>query len=261
MQVYKNTSAEIHYETFGQDNGPDIIWTHGWGQDHAAFMPMAQTFERLAKHTLVDFPGFGDSPAPTEPWSTADYADAMATFIKAQTSGKVIWIGHSFGCRVGLQIAARHPDLIQGLFLIAGAGLPRKRPLHHRLSHTARVYLFKALKKLIPLGLNEDWLRGKFGSADYKNAGPMRDILVKTVNEDLSDIARTITCPVKLVYGEKDTQTPPEIGKRLHALINGSGVNNAEFIELEGLDHYTVLAAGRHQVAPLLKKFIEGLSQ
>jgi pimeloyl-ACP methyl ester carboxylesterase len=179
----------------------------------------------------------------------------MAGFIKDNTDKPVIWVGHSFGCRVGLQMASRHPELIQGMALIAAAGLPKKRALHKRISRSARVCLFKTLKKLIPLGLNEDWLRNKFGSADYKNAGPMRDILVKTVNEDLGTIARMITCPVTLIYGTKDTETPIEIGHRLNALISES-----EIAPLDGLDHYSVLGSGRHQVTPLIKKFIEDLS-
>jgi hypothetical protein len=38
--------------------------------------------------------------------------------------------------------------------------------------------------------------------------------LVKTVNENLSEVAATITCPVVLFYGTDDTETPPDIGQR-----------------------------------------------
>lgn len=248
---------DIYYQELGSKPSPVILWAHGWGQQGSAFKQIVQSFEHNAKHIMIDFPGFGQSPMPPYAWDTADYADAMASFIKAQTSRKVIWVGHSFGCRVGLQIAARHPDLIEGLFLIAGAGLPRKRAIHQRLNYMLRVYTYKGLKKLTPLGLvSEDWLKSKFGSADYRNAGEMRDILVKTVNEDLSDVAGDVTCPVQLIYGSEDAQTPPEIGKRLNRLIKHS-----EFIELAGLDHYSILGSGRHQVSPILKKFIETLNK
>jgi hypothetical protein len=58
-----------------------------------------------------------------------------------------------------------------------------------------------------------------------------------------------------LIYGTQDTETPLEIGERFHGLIAGSSL-----VSLEGQDHYTVLGAARHQVAPHLKKFIEGLN-
>ena len=109
LQIYKNNNVEIHYDTLGQKDAPVILWAHGWGQSHKGFMPFAQSFESSAKHVLVDFPGFGNSPAPHDIGSTAEYADAMAGFIKEQCGGEVIWVGHSFGCRVGLQMAAREP--------------------------------------------------------------------------------------------------------------------------------------------------------
>jgi pimeloyl-ACP methyl ester carboxylesterase len=246
-------NASFRFETLGKKDSPVFIWGHGWGQSRGAFRPLAQTMEPFGTHVLVDFPGFGESPAPETVWGTEDYADEAARFIRSQTSGKVIWVGHSFGCRVGLQLAARHPDLIAGLFLIAAAGLKRKRPLWQTVYFKIRVAVYKGLKKMIPLGLvNEEWLKSKFGSADYKNAGArMRGIFVKTVNEDLTEIARTIRCPVALVYGMNDSETPPEIGERLQKLIPG-----AELTVLPGQDHYTVLGEGRHQVAPILKNFL-----
>lgn len=177
----------------------------------------------------------------------------MAEFIEKEIKTPVLWVGHSFGCRVGIQLASRHPELVKGLFLIAAAGLPRRRPLIKKIYMKTRVALFKILKKLIPAGIiNEEWLYKTFGSADYKNAGPMRAVFVKTVNEDLSGAARKIICPVHLVYGSDDNETPPEIGARLQKLISG-----AQLTILDNLDHYSVLGAGRHQVAPLLKKFME----
>ncbi|MCB9982479.1 MAG: alpha/beta fold hydrolase [Rhodospirillales bacterium] len=244
-------SQDIYFETIGQD-GPAVFWGHGWGQNLHAFMPLAESLAAMGRHWLVDFPGFGKSPAPESVWSTEDYADAVAALIRAQTDRPVLWIGHSFGCRVGLQLAARHPELIAGLVLVAGAGLPRKRPLWHKLYYGARVKLFKFLKKLVPLGLSQEWLYRKFGSADYRNAGPLREILVKVVNEDLSAVAAQIKCPTLLIYGSKDRETPPEIGERLSRIIPGS-----ELILMDGFDHYSILSEARHRVVHRIHSFIK----
>ena len=249
MENFQN----IHFIEVGAGE-PLIFWGHGWGQSHQSFLPWAERFKTAARHVVIDFPGFGEAPIPKEVWGTADYADACATLIRKQSDEPVIWCGHSFGCRVGLQLAARHPDLVAGLFLVAGAGLPRKRPLWHKLYYGGRVKLFKALKKLIPLGFSQDWLYNTFGSADYKSSGPLRQIFVKVVNEDLSDIAANISCPVTLIYGENDTETPPEIGERLHKIIP-----NSTLIILDQFDHYSILTNGQHQTATYLDKFIKGV--
>ena len=90
-------------------------------------LPLAQAMRRPARSILIDFPGFGASPMPPAPWGTADYADAMAEWLDGLPPARRIWVAHSFGCRVGLQLAARRPATLAGLFLIAAAGLPPQR--------------------------------------------------------------------------------------------------------------------------------------
>ena len=218
-----NTHQSINFIEKGSKDSPIVFWGHGWGQSHESFLELCAPLETSAKHVLVDFPGFGDTPKPPEAWGTKNYADHVAAFIQSKTDRPVIWVGHSVGCRVGLQLAAHYPELIKGLFLIAGAGIPKQLPLHKSLYFKGRIKLYKLLKKLIPFGLPEEWLIKKFGSADYKKADPViRRILVKVVNEDLRDIVPQISCPVHFVYGENDTETPPKIGQTLSGLISDS---------------------------------------
>ena len=46
------------------DRPVQIVWAHGWGQDHRAMLPLAESWESAAGNILVDFPGFGESPRP-----------------------------------------------------------------------------------------------------------------------------------------------------------------------------------------------------
>lgn len=231
-----------------------FLWGHGWGQDHRAFLPLARALTRLGSHTLVDFPGFGESPRPPQDWGTADYADACADWMATLPRARRIWIGHSFGCRVGLQLAARHPAAVDGLFLIAAAGLPRTRTLPEQIKMKTRVATFKFLKMLPRFGIDTSAMTGKFGSADYRSAGAMRPIFVKVVREDLTETARRVRCPVQLVYGALDNETPPEIGERLTKLIP-----DASLTVLPRFDHYTVLTGGAHQVQHQLEQFANRL--
>jgi pimeloyl-ACP methyl ester carboxylesterase len=249
-----STTHEIFFEALGTGSAP-VFWGHGWGQTHGAFLPLAQSLAGMGRHVLVDFPGFGKSPLPPDHhgdvWGTAEYADALAALIRAQGCGPVIWVGHSFGCRVGIQLAARHPELVRGLFLIAAAGLPRVTNPLRRAYFKARIRLYKFLKTLIPHGLPEQWLLKTFASPDYLNAGPLRRIFVKVVNENLAETAAKIACPVVLVYGALDTETPLDIGERYANIIP-----SAELVVMDGFDHYTVLSEARHAVAHRLNAFI-----
>ena len=233
--------------------GRHFVWGHGWGQNRHAMASLAQSLAGLGHHTLLDFPGFGDAPHPGAAWQTADYADLVARLIRTSFDGApVVWTGHSYGGRVGIQLAARHPELVSHLVLIAAAGLPRQRTLAERARMAGRVYTFKTLKHLAPyVGMDVEKLRSKFGSADYQAAGDMREILIHAIREDLSNQAARISCPTKLIYGARDTETPPEIGERLAALIP-----SADLTVLDGQDHYSVLGDGRHQVAKRIRDFL-----
>lgn len=236
------------------DGAPELVWGHGWGHSHASLTPLAEAMAGRADSLLVDFPGFGASPPPPAAWGTEHYADAIAEWLGGLPARRRLWIGHSFGCRVGLRLAARHPGAVSGLFLIAAAGLPPHRSLAARLKRLPRRLAFRALRAMTPEGPARDRLRERYGSADYRNAGAMRPVLVQAVNEDQSEVARSIRLPVVLVHGAADSESPPEIAARLHALIPGSRLNL-----LRGFDHLSILGDGRHQVIHLLGDMLESL--
>jgi pimeloyl-ACP methyl ester carboxylesterase len=233
---------------------PKLIWAHGWGHSHQALLPLAQAMRPQADSLLVDLPGFGASPIPPAAWDTADYADAMAEWLAAMPPGRKIWVAHSFGCRVGLQLAARHPQAVDALFLIAAAGLPPQRSLAARLQRWPQRTAFWVLRTLTPEGPARERLRERYGSSDYRNAGAMRPVLVKAVSEDLSEAARAIRLPVVLVHGDGDRESPPDIAERLNRLIPGSRIHL-----LRGFDHWNILSDGRHQVTHLLGELLKEL--
>jgi len=235
-------------------DAPHLVFAHGWGQSGAAMLGIAGGLSAFARSTVLDFPGFGASPPPPGEWGTADYADAMADWLRGLQPARRIWIGHSFGCRVGLQLAARHPALLHGMVLIAAAGLKRRRTRVERLRLWGRVRLFKAMKRFVRDEAALERLRRRFGSADYANAGPLRPILMKVLAEDLADVAPGVGCPTLLIYGSLDVDTPPEIGERLAALIP-----QASLTVLDGFTHNSILSDGQEQVKMEIMKFLRGL--
>jgi pimeloyl-ACP methyl ester carboxylesterase len=231
----------------------ELIWAHGWGQTHASLLPLAEAMRRSAHSMLIDLPGFGASSPPPGPWSTADYADAAAEWLAGRGPARRIWVGHSFGGRVGLQLAARHPDALAGLVLIATPGLPPRRSAWQRSRAAARRWAFRLARQVTPEGPARDRLRARFGSSDYRQASPlMRQVLVKAVNEDLSHAARAVRVPAVLVYGDQDRDAPADIGMRLNALMPRS-----RLVVLRGFGHLDVLTDGQHQLVQRLGEFLE----
>lgn len=231
-----------------------IIWLHGWGQTHVSMRPLAERFARKAVNTLFDLPGFGGSPMLDEGAGSEDYAAALAAEISRLPAGPRIVVGHSFGCRVAIHLAASNPGLVAGLVLIAPAGLPRDRNLVWKIRASALKglgKLAKSIDRIFGSGFHERY-SARFGSADYRNAGALKATFVRVVNENLSGVAKLVSLPVLLVVGAEDTETPPEIARRYQQLIEGAGL-----AELPGFAHIDILGRGRHQVEARMNSFFK----
>lgn len=237
-------------------NQAEIIWLHGWGQTHKSLLSLAGLFKRGFKNTLYDLPGFGASKMLEAGAGTADYAGALIGELENRKSTPVVLVGHSFGCRVAIRLAAKRPDLVTGLVLIAAAGLPRKRGVGFRIKGFFLKILGKlagALDTVFKTGFKARY-RQRFGSRDYREAGDLLATFIKTVKEDLSETAKKVECPALLLYGSEDMETPPELGLKFRALIH-----HADLKILNGFDHLGILTAGQHQCQHHMMKFLQEL--
>ncbi len=248
-----NHSLDIRYIDFGK--GSVNLYLHGWGQNHGAFLPLIDALKDQGRHVALDFPGFGDSSFPPDVWGVSDYAHFVQKFIRHMEWESCFLITHSFGGRVALRFANQWPDQVHGLFLIAAAGLPNPIPFRKRIRIQTIRTLARSAQRWIPGTLGEkikQSLYDKIASRDYKQAGVLRPIFVKVVNDDVSDILPAIPCPVTLLYGSEDTETPPSIGYRMQQRLP-----HAQYIEIPGFDHYSILTRGRHQVGHQIRTFLQ----
>ncbi|WP_374763089.1 alpha/beta fold hydrolase [Yunchengibacter salinarum] len=242
-----------------------FVWLHGWGQDHNSFNRLTRLLADTGHHQIFDQPGFGATPKLADGAGTADYADALARELDRRGAaggprGPHILVGHSFGGRVALQLAQRHPKKVKAVIIIAGAGLPRRRSLRFRLRAMALKMLGRLAALADSLARNAQdtgyraRFQARFGSADYRNAGALRATFVAVVNENLTNVARAVRQPALLLYGSEDSETPPELGARLEGLMPLS-----RFSELAGFGHLDILDRGAYQVEARIRRFLNDL--
>ena len=97
-----------------------------------------------------------------------------------------------------------------------------------------------------------DDLKKKFGSTDYRNAdGYLRDTLVKSVNEDLSNEIKNIKAKTLIIWGDKDTATPLSDAKYMNESIKYS-----ELHIINGAGHFP-FADSPFEYEDILKKFYD----
>jgi pimeloyl-ACP methyl ester carboxylesterase len=212
---------------FGERAGvaPRVLALHGWARDHRDWTSALSGVDAI----LLDLPGFGASPPPPEAWGSLEYATALEPVLDELVAPAVV-VGHSFGGRIALHLAALAPDKVSAL-VVSGVPLgPRRAGSRPRLG-------FRVVKGLHRAGVLGDErmesARQRYGSEDYRRAeGVMRSVLVRTVAEDYGEVLGRITCPVELVWGVADTAAPIA-GARAAATV----LRRANLTELDG-DHF-----------------------
>lgn len=228
--------CKVNYKESG--NGEKtIVILQGWGTNMEVYNSMASVLMLKYKVVQFDFPGFGSSQEPPEPWTVDDFADFFVEFLDEIGVQNATLIGHSYGGRVIIKLAAREEfsPRIEKIVLVDSAGVLPQRSMKQK----ARIALFKIVKKVANMKivykmcqeLIDDW-KSKQGSEDYRKASPiMRACLVKAVNEDLTRLLKEIKQETLLIWGENDTATPMRDAKIMEeqipnaglAVINGAG--------------------------------------
>ena len=233
-------NIKINYKQYG--DGKDIVLLHGWGQNIKMMEPLGNKLKNNYRITIIDFPGFGLSEEPDFPYEVTDYTDLLHDLLNELNVKNPILVGHSFGGRVSIIYASMYDA--EKIVLL---GSPCVRHESNKKENGFLEFI-KKLKIFNPL-LNV--LKKHMGSVDYRNASPMmRDVLVKTVNKDLSEYAKKIEIPSLLIWGDKDEAVPVDDAKILNKLIK-----NSNLIVLPGT-HYCYLER-LNEVSSLIEKFIK----
>ncbi len=214
--------------------GADVVlFLHGWGGDLRSF---AGAFRAVSDLGLAAINFAFPTEVPPD-WGVYDYATLVQKFTESVGAGGITVVGHSFGGRVAIILAAQ--KCVKKLVLVDAAGMKPR---------------FNLKKKISVLRYKRSVKRGKpldgMGSEDYnKTSGDGRKVFVRIVNTHLEKLLPYIDCPTLLVWGRKDVDTPLYMAKRLN-----HGIKNSRLCLLDG-GHYCYTQSS-HGFIRVLKNFI-----
>ena len=190
-----------------------IYVIHGWTY---TVEPWQRTIKELKekgiKVEMLHVPGL-TSPS-NKVWTIEDYAKWADRNIPKDA----IVLGHSNGGRILLNLLSEKPDKVKHLILVDSAGVyeeSKKRNVSRKVSKT-----FAPLKKV---KIFRKVYHKMLGASDYDRAPEnMKQTLSNMLESDKKlDIAK-VTTPTSILWGKKDTITPPSQAEKIHAAIKGS---------------------------------------
>ncbi len=237
----KINGLRVNYRVSGQ--GKPVIILHGWGSN---LKPWSNVQEKISargfKVIVPDLIGFGRSDLPPKGWNMDEYAEWFESFVKEisekhnEFKRPVFLIGHSFGGRILIKIAARKKLLLRGIVLCAAAGL--KSDISLKIQMISGVS--KSAARLIDslkLSRLKDPIRNLYyhllRQNDYlKVPETMRDTFRKVIEEDLSGYLPEIKSPTLIVWGKEDRVVPVKQAYRFY-----QGIDNSTLKIITGVGH------------------------
>jgi pimeloyl-ACP methyl ester carboxylesterase len=242
-QILTVGGVRIRYRTVG--SGKPLLLLHGWGTSLDTFSGMTDDLAKQFSVTAFDFPGHGGSGMPPAAWAVDDFVELTLGVMAALGVSRTSVLGHSFGGRVAIKLAAAHPEVVDRLVLVDSAGVPPPQTLTRRVKRLASRFANASGRLGRPGQAVRRAIVERIASTDYLNAGPLRGTFLAVIREDLRPVLPGIKAPTLLIWGESDGDTTLADARAMEKLIPGS-----RLLVLKNAGHFSYLDQyGRFRLA------------
>lgn len=250
----------LHVHEWGDREAPAVVCLHGVTAHGGRFKQLAE--ERLAERFHIvapDLRGHGRS-GWEPPWTFETHIADLIETIDALGLQQPDWVGHSFGGRLILELAARHPERIRRAVLLD--------PAIHVLPHIAAQVATAELADPVWDSV-EAYVASRTDAGGMDVARAIADLALHV--DELPDgrIRRRTSQPaVAAIFGELASEPPPPDTLTmptllLHAPAYGlvreehleAYAGRAEFVTVDGM--HMVMWAAFDDVATAIERFLQ----
>ena len=203
-----------------------ILLMHGSGLTHIVWSLHEQFYASQGFNILsVDLPGHGNSEGPSLK-SIEEISDWVKSLMNVLDIKKIIIIGHSQGCLVGIDFASRYPNLINDLVLVAGS---YKMPVNQDLIDYAEAGDEKAILLMMKWGYegSKAFIGGNPVKKIINSSREIREVLAVDLNacnnyKGGKESLEKINCPTLCIFGDLDKMVTLEVGNKMALMIKNS---------------------------------------
>ena len=203
-----------------------ILLMHGSGLTHIVWSLHEQFYASQGFNILsVDLPGHGNSEGPSLK-SIEEISDWVKSLMNVLDIKKIIIIGHSQGCLVGIDFASRYPNLINDLVLVAGS---YKMPVNQDLIDYAEAGDEKVILLMMKWGYegSKAFIGGNPVKKIINSSREIREVLAVDLNacnnyKSGKESLEKINCPTLCIFGDLDKMVTLEVGNKMALMIKNS---------------------------------------
>jgi len=111
----------LSYVRQGEAPGPALVLLHFFGGSSRSWRAVMDRLPPDLTCVAVDLPGFGGSDPPEPGCTVESQAAAVEALLDRLGLGPRVVVGHSMGGKIALVLAARRPEQVPGLVLVAAS--------------------------------------------------------------------------------------------------------------------------------------------
>ncbi len=227
-------SLSVNFFEFKPENERGLfLILHGWGSRAEKWQEIGELLKKDGYRVIVpDLPGFGKSEEPKEIWDVDNYCSFIDKFARQLNLDKFYLLGHSFGGALAVKCSLKFPGKINKLFLVGAACFRRKairKKIFYIIAKILKVFSFFPGYQSFRRGFYKFIVR----KSDYPYAkGTMKEIYLKIIKEDLSDVLTLIDIPTVIIWGRED-----KIKSVKEARLIQEKIKNSKLEVLAGAGH------------------------
>jgi len=224
VERFAHAGATMVVEREGHGR-PVYVLVHGIGMGRSVFADLTGHLLPDGEVVAVDLPGYGEAPEPARALTMERTADLVAAYLRSHVERPAVLVGHSMGAQVVLEIAVRHPSVVDRFVLVGPTVDPSARTAPRQVWRLLRDLAIESPRVIVR------------GAREYVRAGPrLRAKFHAMLVHRPEDVLSRAPAPALVIRGEHDLVAP-----RAWCRHVAEGLPDGRLVEIAGHGHETMI--------------------